>query len=139
MKSMISTHISNVLKSVFVPAAFALFFSALALTASAGDGITSTPVEVKLVGHVDDKPVVHIAFNNAAKEELFIKLRDNEGNIIYSEKFNGEKFSKNFQFDKAEGDMTLTLVIRSKSERKPVVFQINKNVRVVEDVVVTKL
>ena len=67
MKNMISTYISNVVKSVFAPAAFAFLFSILALpaTVKAGDGITSTPVEVKLVGHIDENPVVRIEFSNA--------------------------------------------------------------------------
>ncbi|MEI6950607.1 hypothetical protein V9K67_25715 [Paraflavisolibacter sp. H34] len=141
MNNMISTHIRNAVKSVFAPAAFAFLFSILAIpaTVQAGDGITTTPVEVKLVGHIDESPVVRIEFNNTAKEQLSVILKDAQGSIVYSERFNGEKFSKNFQFEKGAEDLTLTLTIRSKTERRPVVFQINKNVRVVEDVVVTKL
>jgi len=98
-----------------------------------------TPV-VKYIGTVNMSPVYEIQFNNASQEALVITLKDEEGNTLYTENFAGSKYAKKFQFERADAsDLKLQLVLTSKHNNQSQSFQINKSVRVVEDVVISKI
>jgi hypothetical protein len=99
-----------------------------------------SPVEVKYLGQLNAQPVFQVNINNAKGEDLYMVLKDGDGNSLYSEKFNHKTFSRKFQFAKDDtGEMKVTMSLVSKSEKRSQEFEINKVVHVVEDVVVTKL
>ena len=99
-----------------------------------------SPVEVKYLGQLNDQPLFQINVDNNQKEEMFVNLEDENGNILYSGKFSTSKFSRKFQFSSLDLDGTkIKLSINSNSVKKSEVFEINNETKVVTEVVVTKV
>lgn len=132
--------ISNTLRNVAASVLLAVILVFASATANATDKIKTPNVEVKYVGTVDNSPLFQVEFNNENGEEVFVTLRDANGNILYSEVTREKKFSKRFRLEGIElNDSKVTLNIRSKKESAAHVFTINKSVRQVEEVIVSKL
>lgn len=133
-----NVNISNIVKS-------ALFTTAIALATVNTQAATAPfrgkdePVAIKYLGAVGNKPIFQVEFDNAAEEELIISLKDADGTVLYTEKFDDKKFSKRFQLERTEENLQVTLSITSKKDRQSQNFQISRNTRVVEDVTVTKV
>lgn len=97
-------------------------------------------VSVSYLGTVDDQPVFRLEFENRNEERLYVSIRDGEGNILYSEVYRDKKFSKRFFFEKdLPENARLTFILSGEKARQSQVFEINTNVRMVQDVVVTRL
>ena len=132
--------ISNTLRNVAASVLLAVILVFASATANATDKIKTPNVEVKYVGTVDNSPLFQVEFNNENGDEVFVTLRDVNGNILYSEVTKEKKFSKRFRLEGIElNDSKVTLNIRSKKASAAHVFTINKSVRQVEEVVVSKL
>ena len=100
----------------------------------------SAPIEVQYVGQLDEKPVFQVNIDNEQGEEVYVRLEDEENNVLYSDKFSDKKFSKKFQFVNNElKNMNITMTLASKNERKTQVFQISNVTKVIQNVVVTKV
>ena len=100
----------------------------------------ATEVVIKYVGALDEKPVFQIEFDNKEGENFILSLKDEDGNIIFHERFKDKRFSKKFQLDRSDLDnVKLIMTVYSLKDKQSQVFEINKNIRVVQDVFVTKL
>lgn len=118
--------------------AFILVFTSA--TASATDKIKAPSVEVKYIGSIDNSPLFQVDFENETGEDVYVTLKDEVGNVLYTEVSKEKKFSKKFRLEGADlYNAKLVLNIRSKKETQAHVFQINKSVRQVEEVTVNKL
>lgn len=99
-----------------------------------------TPIEVKYIGKINEQPVFQIQFDNETEGEILVVLRDEDGTILYSETFTGKRFSKKFQFEKADvNDIQIQVDIASKKKNESQIFKVNKSTRIVDEVVVSKL
>lgn len=99
-----------------------------------------TGVEIRYIGSVDEKPVFQIEFENNTEEVFNVSIKDEEGVVLYKERFKDKKFSRKFQFEKADMDhVKLTFTLTGEKEKQSQAFEINTNVRVIQDVVITKL
>lgn len=146
MKNQVTNNVSSVLKNIITPAAFAcaLMLSTVSSPVYANDKkevvAASSPVQVKYLGEINKQPVIQIDINNLNQEVLYVTLKDENGQHLYSEKISGQGFSKKFQFtDQEANNVKLTLSLASKKDKKAQVFQINNVTTVVEDVVVTRV
>lgn len=98
------------------------------------------PVELRYVGSIDQQPVLEVAYENEAAEDLNITLRDMDGNILYTGNFNDKKVVKRFQFDNhGTDDIKIKLTVSTKKRSQSDVFQINRSSQVIEEVVIAKL
>lgn len=99
------------------------------------------PVELKLVGNINNQPIFQLTYvGNTEQDEFTIVIRDEDGNSLYRENIKGESFTKKFLLNKDEvGDGALRFEISSKKFSKTVVYEINRNTRQVEDLVISKL
>lgn len=133
MKSMINTRLIAI---AFV-ALFTVAFSAPAL---ANDGTKIIPVELKFIGNVKNQPLFHMTFNSTEESSYTITVRDEYGNVLYKENVKGGTFTKKFMLNTEEiGEAELKFEVTGKGYEKPVVFEVNKYTRFVEDVVVNKV
>jgi hypothetical protein len=98
---------------------------------------TPTGATVNYVGSVDNQPIFQIEFDNKNEELFTVSIRDNEGNVLYVERTKEKKFLKRFKYQ--GDDVKLTFVLSTQSGKQTQVFEVNKNIRVVQDVVVSKL
>ena len=127
----------------FIAIAFMTVFTVAASTAIANDSsrVNKTiPVELKLVGNVNDQPIFQLSYAGTEQDEFTIVLRDEDGNALYRENIKGEGFTKKFLLNKEEiGDGTLRFEVSSKKFDKVAVYEVNRSTRQVEDMVINKL
>jgi hypothetical protein len=128
----------NVLKTVFTLMISVLFFST---TNAAGNNTGKTaPYELKYVGKLQEQPIFQLDIENPDKEEMYLTILDQAGNVLYTDKFAGKAFSKKFQFEMIDGLSTkIKMTISSKNTRQSQQFEINNVHKMVEEVVVTKV
>ena len=131
----------NLIKTVCVRAAIlCLFFVSTQSFANDKKVQAISPVSVKFLGVVDYKPVVQVEIDNASDEELFFVLKDETGNVLFTDKITEKKYSKKFQFSELEANnMNLTINLASKNSKKTEVFNVSNVTTIVEDVVVTRV
>lgn len=143
MKNGLVMKMHTLISKVAMPVAFicVVLLSAVPGSVKAQEGLKEdTPVEVKYLGQVNYQPIFQIDINNEAEEELFVVLKDEDGSVLYTEKFKDKKFSKKFQFNKADlQDLKIIMTLASKKEKINQVFLVNKTTSVVEDIVVSKV
>jgi hypothetical protein len=143
MKKQTLSKISNAVRNTYLRATLAAVLiggSATATMAQENTKPVTGPVEIKYLGTTDGKPVFQVDFDNASEESVNITIRDQDGTILYVEKFKDRRFSKKFKFDKPEFEQAkLKFTVSGNSGVRSEEFGINSSIRTVQDVVVTKL
>lgn len=143
MKKQVMTNLSNTVRKAilqFSLASFFLFLFVPALQAQERIKSLNTAVAIKYIGMVDDNPLFQIEFDNKNTETYHVSIKDEEGNILYNEKFRDLKYSRKFKFERHDGqEMKLTFVLAGEKESQTQVFEVSTSIRVIQDVVVTRL
>ena len=125
------------------PTVAALFLLAVLHTAPAHAADIKpkeAPAEVLYLGTVAGKPVFQILFTNTTGEKVSISLRDEAGNVIFSDVSSEKNYTRKLQFDELDTEkIKLKLTLRTKKETQTQAFEITKNTRVIEDVAVVTL
>ena len=94
--------------------------------ASSDSSNRSMPVELKLIGSINNQLLFQLSFaGNAEPDEFTIVIRDEDGNSLYRENIKGESFTKKFLLNKDEvGNGKLRFEITSKKYSKTVVYEV---------------
>jgi hypothetical protein len=79
-----------------------------------------------------------VRVDNASGEKFYIIVKDEQGTSLFSGSFKDKLFGKKFLLPKPENDK-LTFVIKSSTGKVVETFEINSEVRFVEDVIVKKI
>jgi hypothetical protein len=130
------------LKSFIKPVFFVLFFAGIlqAAPVQAADKPKETPVEIKYLGSKEGTLLFQIHFANPNAEEVNLMLRDENGNVIYTEVVRDKVYSRKIRFEEMESsNMKLTLTLRTRKEVQSKTFEIKRSTRVIEDVAVVTL
>jgi hypothetical protein len=131
------TNISLRVLAISLMASFAIAFTTPAL---ANDEKKAIPVELKFVGNLKNQPLFHLVFNGVEETVYTIVIRDESGGVFYRENVKGTAFMKKFLLNIEEiDDAKLKFEITSKGYDKPVVFEVNNQSRLVEEMVVNKI
>jgi hypothetical protein len=94
-------------------------------------------VELKYLGQYKNQPVFELTFKNSEEAEFTVVIRDEQDNIVYKDFIKSGVTSKKYMLNTEElGDVPVNFEITSRKTDKTVVYKVNKNTRVVEDVVV---
>jgi hypothetical protein len=139
-----SNNVRSAVKNMLTPAAIACILMATAVPYTAhAEGIkevAKTPVEVKYLGMNEAQPIFQVDINNLKGEDLYVVLKDEDGGTLYRESFNSKSFSKKFQINLPDvSAMKVTMSVFSKDGKNKQEFEINNEMKVVEDVVVTRV
>ncbi|MBC7948734.1 MAG: hypothetical protein H7Y42_12675 [Chitinophagaceae bacterium] len=132
------------MKTMNNPRLIALAFAAalsVAFTspALANDDKKVIPVELNFIGNLQSQPLFHMVFTSTEETQYTIVVRDQFGNVLYKDVVKGKNITKKFLLNTEElGDAELKFEVTGRNNEKPVVFQINKQTRSVEDVFVSK-
>ncbi|MEP7258529.1 MAG: hypothetical protein ABI687_09075 [Flavitalea sp.] len=86
----------------------------------------------------NDMVVFQVDVENAVKEKFNVIVRDGSGSTIFNEAYTQQHFSKKFKLPK-DNQGKLTFIVKSPSETSTQSFEINSNIRYVEEVVVKKI
>lgn len=131
------TLFNNRLTAFTVAALFALTLSAPAM--ANGDNKKEATAELKYLGKFNNQPVFEVSFNNQEEKEFVVTIVDDSKNVLYRDVITAGVSSRKYALNEDLQNVTLQFEITSKKTNKTTVYQINKESRIVEDVVVNKL
>lgn len=142
MNKQIVQTVSNFLSRAFAGAlvACALVVTSFSSVANAQQFSTTTDhPEIKYLGTVEDKLVFQIDLKSVSAKQS-VSIRDEQGNTLYTERIDGTTFSRKFAFEKEEFEgKKVSFVIHGGKASSAQTFQVARNWRTIEDLVITKL
>lgn len=105
---------------------------------------TDTPAELKFIGKIKNQPVFQLNLNNDASDEYYIKIKDANYNVLYSEKIKGENLSRKYQLDIDASELSdpgfgVRVEVTSAKTHKTQVYKISSQTSVTEKIEVAKL
>ncbi len=120
---------------------FTVFSVAMSPAAKAGEKNPAVPVELKFAGLIKNQPLFQLNFfGSAAQDEFTIIITDEDGSTLYRENIKGENFTKKFLLNTDEiGDNTLRFEILCNKSKKSVTYEVNRNIRFVQDVAINEV
>jgi hypothetical protein len=131
MKTLINTRIV----AIALVAALTVAFTTPVLANTTGENPQA--VELKYLGQYKNQPVFELSFKNSEEADFTVVIRDEQDNIVYKDFIKSGTTSKKYMLNTEElGDIPVNFEITSRKTDKTVVYKVNKNTRVVEDVVV---
>jgi hypothetical protein len=111
----------------------------LAGAASAQSSTNPDPA-VKYIGTLDGQPMFKVQLNNQTGNVYHLTIKDDEGTVLYTERFTDKQFAKSFKFDNAErNNVKLTFVLEGNKTVQSKEFNVNSSTQVLDNVVVTTL
>jgi hypothetical protein len=115
-------------------------FSFIATVSWATDGRNDTPaVSLKYIGLVQNQPMFQLDLNSVEETEFYVSIKDQYGQVFYTEKIKAKNFTRNFRLDtESFEDAVLKVEVRD-GNKKPEVFTINRNTRYYEETSISKL
>ncbi len=117
----------------------AIFTLTAAFPALANDEKKAIPVELRFIGNVNDQPVFQLSFDSDQNSEFLVVVRDEFNTVLYKDIVKGVRNSKKFLLNTDElGDMVISFEIIGGKDEKPVIYEVNKKSRMVQDVVISK-
>ena len=107
---------------------------------------TDDPIEFKFIGKIKNHPVFQLNLNNNEAEEYFIRIKDENYDVLYSEKVKAKdaNFSRKYGLDIDEDDLNapgfgVTVEVTSAKTHVTQVYKISSHRSVTENIVVAKL
>lgn len=109
-------------------------------TVAANNTKPGSTIELKYIGKAEDGPVFQLNLVNEQEEEFSITFRDENGNVLYSEKVKGTNITKRFRLSNEQlADDTVKVEVKNKKGSILEQYTINRQVKVVDEASVTKL
>ena len=119
--------------------ALAVAFSFIETVSWATDGRNDTPVvSLKYIGVVQNQPMFQLDLNSVEETDFYVSIKDQYGQVFFSEKIKAKNFTRNFRLDTSLDDAVLKVEVRD-GNKKPEVFTINRNTRYYEETSISKL
>lgn len=105
-----------------------------------GDKETPAATEFRFIGNVEKQPVFELNLINS-DDEYTVTFRDQNGNILYNDKYKGAAgLSKKFILKTEDfGEVAVKVVVRSKKTGTSDVYTINRTQSDVEETVINKI
>jgi uncharacterized protein YfaS (alpha-2-macroglobulin family) len=102
------------------------------------------PTELTYIGKNINDPVFQLKLNNQKVDEYFITIKDENLNVLYSEKIKGTNLIRKYQLDIEEADINepqfgLKVEVTSAKTHNTETYNISTKTSVREDIVVAKL
>jgi hypothetical protein len=132
----------SVAKAIAVVAtALVVIVSSPLVTKANGGGtkasINDEQVSVKYVGTDDNRVVFQVQFDNPTGEKFALIIKNDNGDVVYHQQFNGTHFAKNVYFENTDEDIEPTFIIRN--AKNEVVRQFHVVKTITENTTVTSL
>jgi len=107
---------------------------------------TDDPVEFKFIGKIKNHPVFQLNLNNHEAEEYFIRIKDENQDVLYSEKVKAKdaNFSRKYGLDIEDDDLNapeFAVIVEVTSAKTHVTrsYKISSHRSVTENIIVAKL
>jgi hypothetical protein len=120
-------------------AAVLLFFS-LQASAHPFNGGGEPNVTIRYNGQVQDRIQFQVDLVSDNEETYLLQIQEPEGAVLYREKISKKAFTKKFEWYNGDtGSNTLIFTFTGLKSKKTQSFEVNTEVRTVNDVVINKL
>jgi len=107
---------------------------------------TDNPIEFKFIGKIKNHPVFLLNLNNNEAEDFFIRIKDENADLLYYEKVKATyaNFSRKYGLDIEEAELNaaefaVTVEVTSAKTRKTQVYKISSHITRTENIIVAKL
>jgi hypothetical protein len=131
----------NQIKSIIAVAYFSMLCFTSVYAGKIPDSIATLPVELNYMGEIKNQPLFQLNFSGSEEENEFnITITDENGYVFYNEDVKGQKFSKQFLFNAEDlSNAKINFAVTGKKSGKKVVYNINRQTKVIDEINVTKL
>ena len=120
--------------------AFAAILAISSTSPVAAAGTDPQGVEFKFIGKLQNQPLLQVTFNNPEETEFLVQVIDEYDNVLYKDYVKATNTTKKFMLNTEDlGDVGVRFEITGRKSNKTVVFAVNRNARVVEDLVVNQI
>jgi hypothetical protein len=110
------------------------------LTSNAADKAeTSSAAQITYIGSTNNLMGFNVNYENVAQENFTLELVDGQGRVLYTKKYSDKSFNKNIYLKNEGENVKVNFVIKAGKNTINQKFDIDSKVKVVEEVVVTKL
>lgn len=113
-----------------------LFFLTTVMATAASD---TTQAMVNYKGYHNNLLAFDLNYHNPDQDRYFLMLTDDEGNVLYSRRFNKSLSNKRIYINKPYGHFTLSFHIRKNRETLTEKFEVYSQTRVKEERLITRL
>ena len=97
--------------------------------------------ELQFIGKVKNLPVFRLQFNNDLHEEFIVTIKDENGDILYSEKLKENTTFRMYKLDSENSEHIsgTTFEVTGRNSNKTTVYRINQFIHTEDNLVVTRL
>ena len=133
--------VSNNTRSIVTKFGFAvLFFLTLSQSFAQASKEDEPFVAVKYIGAVAEKAQFQVDIVGNNDEAFLLAIQAQDGTILYKEKISKKIFTKKFEWNNEETfSPKLVFTVTGEKSKKSQVFEVNTQLRTVQDVVINKL
>ena len=98
---------------------------------------------IKFMGKLTNGPLFQLSMNNTEAEEFVIRIKDADGNVLYSERLKGVNISRNYQLtidrDELYETFNVQFEIFSLKTKQTFTYNASNKSRTVSDIIIAKL
>lgn len=121
-----------------------VFAAVLATTISANavnaNDNVENPVELKYIKSTTELPIYQLRLNNLNKGTYSVAIKDETGELLYTETVSGSKIVRNYQFDtQLPSSVKLTFEVSDVKNNNVKVYNVSRSAKTVEVVVVDEV
>ena len=105
---------------------------------------TGDPAELTFLGKVGNRPVFLLNLNNEEEGKYFISIKDEDRNVIFSERISGIDLSRKYQLaidaaDLSSSTFGISVEVTNAKTHKTDIYKISSKTQLVQNIVVAKL
>ena len=101
------------------------------------------PVELKAISHLNKQPLFQLKLNTAESGEFVVRVKDGNGDVLYSEVLMGKNVNRQYKFDINEEAVFEAFHVRfeitSEKTHETFIYNITRDSREVQELIVAKL
>ncbi len=104
------------------------------------------PIEFKFIGKFNNNPVFQLNLNNDSAEVYFIRIKDADNSVLYSERVKATdvNYTRKYRLDIDDADLSaygfgVKVEVTSAKTHKTQVYRISSQTTVKEDIIVAQL
>ncbi len=118
-----------------------IFIMGTAQSSFANNG--KDPVELKSISNFNKQPVFQLKMNNADAGEFVVRVKDGNGDVLYSETLKGKNVTRKYKFDINEEALlepfNVRFEIKSVRSHETFIYNVTSSNRQVQEIIVAKL
>ncbi len=101
------------------------------------------PIELKAINNPNKKPVFQLKMNNADAGEFVVRVKDGNGDVLYSETLKGKNVTRTYKFDINEEALLESFNVRFEitiiKSHETFIYNVTSTNREVREIIVAKL